>query len=85
MRSKHFGGKIKKEHLALYEQSPNWKDGQFQNLEETTLSMSLYKIPGLIYKQLKGRKDRDPQKKGFGVLIKVDRAEDLDGAPLNLP
>jgi hypothetical protein len=30
-------------------------------------------------------KDRDPQRKGFAVLIKVDRAEDLDGAPLNLP
>jgi Pyridoxamine 5'-phosphate oxidase len=29
-------------------------------------------------------KDRDPQKKGFGVLIEVERAEDLDGAPLNL-
>jgi L-ascorbate metabolism protein UlaG (beta-lactamase superfamily) len=51
---------VKKEHLALYQQSPNWKDGQFRNLEETTLSMGLYKIPGLIYKQLKGRKDRDP-------------------------
>ena len=29
-------------------------------------------------------KDRDPEKKGFGVLIKIDRAEDLGGAPLNL-
>jgi len=29
-------------------------------------------------------KDRDPQKQGFAVLIKIDRAEDLDGAPLNL-
>ena len=29
-------------------------------------------------------KDRDPEKKGFAVLIKVERAEDLDGAPLNL-
>ena len=27
-------------------------------------------------------KDRDPDKKGFAVLIKVERAEDLDGAPL---
>ena len=27
-------------------------------------------------------KDRDPDKKGFGVLIKVERAEDLDGQPL---
>jgi hypothetical protein len=28
-------------------------------------------------------KERDPQKKGFGVLIKVERVEDLDGAPLD--
>ncbi len=61
MSSKQFGGKIKKEHLALYEQSPNWRDGKFQNLEKTGLSISLYKIPGLIYKQLKGRKGREPK------------------------
>lgn len=29
-------------------------------------------------------KDRDPEKKGFAVLIKIERAEDLDGAPLTL-
>ncbi|HYX66920.1 MAG TPA: hypothetical protein VE935_22075 [Burkholderiales bacterium] len=29
-------------------------------------------------------KDRDPQKKGFAVLIRVERAEDLDGEPLKL-
>ena len=29
-------------------------------------------------------KDRDPEKKGFAVLIKVERAEDLDGQPLTL-
>ncbi len=29
-------------------------------------------------------KDRDPEKKGFAVLIKVERAEDLDGQPLPL-
>jgi hypothetical protein len=27
-------------------------------------------------------KDRDPDKKGFAVLITIDRAEDLDGQPL---
>ena len=27
-------------------------------------------------------KDRDPEKKGFAVLIHVERAEDLDGQPL---
>ena len=29
-------------------------------------------------------KDRDPEKKGYAVLIRVERAEDLDGQPLNL-
>ncbi len=29
-------------------------------------------------------KDRDPEKKGFAVLIKVERAEDLEGLPLAL-
>ena len=29
-------------------------------------------------------KDRDPDKKGFAVLIEVERAEELDGAPLSL-
>jgi hypothetical protein len=29
-------------------------------------------------------KKHDPDKKGFGVLVHVERAEDLFGAPLNL-
>ncbi len=29
-------------------------------------------------------KDRDPDKKGYAVLIKVERAEDLEGLPLTL-
>jgi hypothetical protein len=29
-------------------------------------------------------KDRDPEKKGYAVLIAVERAEDLAGEPLNL-
>jgi hypothetical protein len=29
-------------------------------------------------------KDRDPEKKGYAVLIRVERAEDLDGQPLKL-
>ena len=42
---------------------------------------------GPVYEEIWNRliqpeKDRDPQKKGFGVLIRVDRAEELDGAPL---
>ena len=38
-----------------------------------------------VWKRLvQPEKDRDPDKKGFGVLIKVERAEDLDGRPLDL-
>ena len=29
-------------------------------------------------------KDRDPDQKGFAVLIEVERAEELDGTPLGL-
>ena len=29
-------------------------------------------------------KDRDPEKKGYAVLVRVERAEDLDGTPLAL-
>ena len=44
---------------------------------------------GAVYEEIWKRliqpeKDRDPEKKGFGVLIKVERAEDLDGVPLDL-
>ena len=63
MSSKQFGSKLKPEHIALFEKSANWKDGQFQNLEETRLSINLYKIPGIICRQLKGRKDREPKSK----------------------
>jgi len=42
---------------------------------------------GPVYEEIWRRliqmeKDRDPEKKGFAVLIRIDRAEDLDGKPL---
>jgi hypothetical protein len=36
-------------------------------------------------KLVQPEKDRDPEKKGYAVLIKVERAEDLDGQPLKAP
>jgi hypothetical protein len=44
---------------------------------------------GPIYEEVWARliqpeKDRDPDKKGFAVLIEVNRAEELDGTPLKL-
>jgi len=35
-------------------------------------------------KVVQPEKDRDPEQKGWAVVIKVDRAEDLDGTPLNI-
>jgi len=35
-------------------------------------------------KLVQPEKDRDPDKRGYAVLIKVERAEDLDGMPLTL-
>jgi len=49
---KQFGAKIDKEHLAIFEQSPNWKDGKFQNLEETTMNFTVWDVPEMIYTQL---------------------------------
>ena len=38
-----------------------------------------------VWKRLvQPEKDRDPDKKGYAVLIRVERAEDLDGQPLAL-
>ena len=55
-----FGGKATKELQAQYEQSENWKDGSFKNLEKTEMNMSLAKMPGVLYKQFtkKGRKPK---------------------------
>jgi len=44
---------------------------------------------GEIYEEIWRRviqpeKDRDPERKGFAVLVKIERAEDLGGDPLNL-
>jgi hypothetical protein len=44
---------------------------------------------GPVYEEIWNRliqpeKDRDPEKKGYGVLIEVQRAEDLSGDPLEV-
>lgn len=57
-----FGGKIEERHLKKYQQSPNWRDGKFQNFIETKLSFSPFIIPRIIYKQLTNVAKRAPQK-----------------------
>jgi hypothetical protein len=35
-------------------------------------------------RMIQPEKDRDPERKGFGVLIKIERVEDLGGVPIEL-
>lgn len=58
---KQFGGKLTKELEKQYAQSPNWKDGKFQNLTTTTMEFSFQSIPHLLYKQFFDKKGREPK------------------------
>lgn len=49
---KQFGGTVTDELIQQYQLSKNWRGGSFQNLESTNLSTSLWKLPGIIFKQL---------------------------------
>lgn len=59
---KQFGGKVTPDLIQQYEQSANWQDGQFQNLERTDMNMSLSKVPNMLYKQFSNSKARTPKK-----------------------
>ncbi|MFT5513257.1 MAG: L-ascorbate metabolism protein UlaG (beta-lactamase superfamily) [Bacteroidia bacterium] len=59
--SKQFGGKITSDLMVRYAQSPNWKQGKFQNLEETSMSISFWDIPKLLYRQFTDKERREPQ------------------------
>lgn len=58
---KQFGGKLTKERLAHYEQSPNWVKGSFRNLEKTTMDITLPKVPKMLYKQIFVKNGREPE------------------------
>lgn len=58
---KQFGGKVTKPLKANYSRSDNWKNGKFQNLQETKLSINFWEIPGLLQKQLSNKTNREPQ------------------------
>ncbi|PCJ65026.1 MAG: hypothetical protein COA58_10910 [Bacteroidetes bacterium] len=58
---KQFGGKLTPERTSRYEQSPHWREGVFQNLETTTMDITVGEIPGLLYKQIFRKKGREPE------------------------
>lgn len=58
---KQFGGKVTEALLERYAKSSNWKEGKFQNLEETSMSFSIQDLPNLMYKQFFDTKGRMPK------------------------
>jgi L-ascorbate metabolism protein UlaG (beta-lactamase superfamily) len=72
-----FGAVPKGGQLASLKSSPNYSDGQFQNLVETNMNMAAREIPGLMMKFSTGRKSREPQnelpsKFDFSQNLRVD-------------
>lgn len=59
---KQFGGKVTRDLVRQYAQSENWKDGQFQNIEQTDMSMDLRKLPSMLRKQFSNSVQRTPKK-----------------------
>ena len=58
---KQFGGKVTSAFTKQYEQSKNWQNGCFQNMEPEDVVMPFSKIPGIIYKQLTSNKNKVPR------------------------
>ena len=76
---KQFGGKVTKQLLERYQQSSNWENGCFQNLEHTELAASLLKIPNIIYKQLNQSREKEPSQPL--PVLPFNKAEFLGSAP----
>lgn len=58
---KLFGAKPTKKDITRYEKSNNWAKDKFENLEETSLIISFWDIPELLYKQFANTKQREPK------------------------
>lgn len=56
-----FGAKPTKNELSRYEKSDHWIKDKFENLEETSLTISLWDVPELLYKQFASTKHRHPK------------------------
>ncbi len=60
--TKQFGGRVTKALQQHYEQSSNWRDGRFQNIEETTMNISILTLPKILYRQFCQTEGRTPKK-----------------------
>ena len=59
-KNPQFGGKLEKDEKETLSKSGHWKKGKFQNLSKTTMDMDVFKLPGLLKENKKGRKTKGP-------------------------
>jgi len=59
-KNPQFGASLTKEEKTELKKSQHWKKGRFQNLEKTSMDITLSSIPGLIRENIKGKKNRNP-------------------------
>ena len=71
-------------HPKLRESGALPKGGIARFFGTTTVHKSGATYDQVWQRLIQPEKDRDPQKKGHAVLVKIERAEDLDGEPLKL-
>jgi len=58
---KQFGGTPTQDLKSRYAQSDRWIKGKFRNIERTDLSMDIFKLPSIIYKQFVINRKRTPE------------------------
>jgi len=62
MSRKQFGGKFTSDWEKVYQKSPNWKDGRFENLSGIRPGGNWRRMPEIICKQLRGHAEGKPAK-----------------------
>lgn len=56
-----FGGKVTTALQTRYARSPQWKNGRFENLAETSIDMHFTDLPNLLYQQFFKTEGRQPK------------------------
>lgn len=78
MTGKQFGAKLTKQQIGEYESSPNWKHGEFQNLECTPMEFSLRDMPRMLYKQFTPSQNKTPKSPLKVLKLKSDFNEGME-------
>ncbi|MFY0687443.1 MAG: MBL fold metallo-hydrolase [Cyclobacteriaceae bacterium] len=58
---KQFGGRVTKQRVEQYSQSPNWKEGKFQNLVKTEMEFHFRDVPKMLKQQFFDKDGREPK------------------------